>query len=111
MPSTQCTVDVERATVMVRRRTRSAVQKRPPATDSRARSQSCSRGLMPVLNAASGPTSRPLGDTYRISGPHQARKVVAAAHHIQVDVLAEIEARVLVGAAEARRVEVKDDQR
>src|SRR5437588_8720745 len=111
MPSTQCTVDVERATVTVRRRTRTAVQKRPPATDSRARSHSSSRRLMPVLKAASGPTSRPLGDTYRISGPHQACKVVAAAHHIKVDVLAQVEARVLFRPTEAGRVEIEHDQR
>src|SRR5207249_10462049 len=110
MPSTHCTVDVERATVTVRRRTGRPAQKRPPATDSRARPQRCSRRLMPVLNAASGPTSRPLGDTYRISGPHQACKVVAAAHHIKVDVLAHVEARVLFRPTEAGRVEIERDQ-
>src|SRR5205823_14284326 len=68
-------------------------------------------GVGGVWDAASGPTSRPLGDTYRISGPHQACKVVAAAHHIKVDVLAHVEARVLFRPTEAGRVEIEHDQR
>src|ERR1051326_4247744 len=64
-----------------------------------------------LSNAASGLTSRPSGDTYRIPCPHKAGEVVALAHHIKVDVLPEVEARVLVGTPEAGPVDVKDDQR
>src|SRR5256885_7946726 len=108
IPSTHRTVDVERATVKVRRMTSTADQKRPPPTASRTRSQIRACGLS--SNAASGLTRRPLGDTYRIPCPHQASEVVAAPHHIEVDVLSQVEARILVRPAEARRVDVKDDQ-
>src|SRR5689334_24697474 len=109
MPSTQCTVAVDRATVSVSRRTSTADQKRPPPTDSRMRSHSLACGLS--LKAASGLTSRPSGDTYRISRPHQAGEVVALTDHVEVDVLPKVEAWILVGAAEARGVDVEDDQR
>src|SRR6266576_308824 len=108
MLSTQRTVAVERATVMVSRITSTADQKRPPPMDSRTRSQSKTCGLS--RNASSGLTSRPLGDTYRIPCPHQASEVVTPPHDVEVDVLAQVEARVLVRAAKARGVDVEHDQ-
>src|SRR6266508_5485074 len=109
MPSTQPTVAVDLATVGVRRRTRTADMKRPPPMLSLARSHSAA-GPWEVSKAASGPRRRPSGDTYRISRPHQACEVVAAADHVQVDVLTQVEAWVLVWAAKARGVDVEDDQ-
>src|SRR6266851_6600944 len=110
-PSTQGAVAVDLATEMVIRSTKTADQNRPPPIHSRARSSASEDRVTPPSNAASGPASRPLGDTYRIPGPHQSREVVAATHHVKVDVLAEVEADVLVRAAEARGVEVEDDKR
>src|SRR6058998_1385824 len=110
IPGTQLTVVVERATVIVSKRTSAAVQKRPPSIDSRAFSQSWATRPVRSANAASGPTSRVSGDTYRIPGPHEPREVVARAHHVEVDVLAQVKAGVLVRSAEAGGVEVEDDQ-
>src|ERR1700674_4898389 len=54
---------------------------------------------------------RVLSDTDCISRSHQAREVIAFAHDVKVDVLAQVEAGVLVWAAEARHIEIEDDQR
>src|SRR5256885_16983534 len=51
------------------------------------------------------------GDANCISRPHQPGEVIAAADDVQIDVLAEVEAGVAVGAAEACRVDVEDDER
>src|SRR5438445_3786191 len=110
MPVTHWTVVVERATVNVRRRTNKADDSRPPPMAASARPQIRPRRSSVLSKAASGPASRPSGDTYRIPCPHEAREVVALAHHIQVDVLAEVEARVLVGPAEAGHVQVEHDE-
>ena len=101
MPFTHCTVEVDRATVTVNSKTRTTDQKRPPPSERRALSHSSSRRFSVLSNAASGPASRPSGDTYRIPGPHEAREVVALAYDVKVDVLAQVEAGVLVRAAEA----------
>src|SRR5439155_857440 len=111
MPFTHCTVEVERATVSVKSKTRTTDQKRPPPNELRALSQRSSRRFSVLSNAASGPASRPSGDTYRIPGPHEAREVVAFAYDVKVDVLAQVEAGVLVRAAEAGDVEVEHDER
>src|SRR5437870_12427358 len=100
IPSTQLTVDVERATVRVSRRTSSIDQKRPAPIDSRIRSHSIHWRPAVSSKAASGPISRVSGDTYRIPGPHEAGEVVTGSDDVQVDVLAEVEARVLVRSAE-----------
>src|SRR5690348_1598296 len=109
MPSTQWTAAVERATASVRRMTSTADQKRPALSDSRIRLK-----MAPPnpgsSNSSAGRTSRLSGDTDRIARPHEPCEVVAGANHVQVDVLAEVEARVLVRAAEAGGVEVEDDQ-
>src|SRR5207302_5022934 len=111
MPFTHCTAAVERATVSVKSKTRTTDQKRPPPNELRALSQRSSRRFSVLSNAASGPASRPSGDTYRIPGPHEAREVVALAYDVKVDGLALVEAGVLVRAAEAGDVEVKHDER
>src|ERR1700680_657835 len=54
---------------------------------------------------------RVLSDTDCISRSHQAREVIAFAHDVKIDVLAQVEAWVLVWAAEARHIEIEDDQR
>src|SRR5207253_2630528 len=108
IPSTQRTVAVDRATVRVSRSTSTAAQNRPAPTDSRTRSHAME--ARPGWNAASGALRRVSGDTYRIPGPHEPREVVAGAHHVQVDVLPEVEARILIRAAEAPDVEVEDDE-
>src|SRR2546430_9123306 len=95
---------------MVSKRTVTADQNRPAPIHCRARSSSAV-GVAPPSNAASGPASRVSGDTYRIPGPHKSREVISAAHNIKVDVLAQVEADVLVGSTEASGVEVEDDQR
>src|SRR6266850_4996567 len=100
IPFTQPAVAVERAIAKVRSRTRSADHQSPPCIEERA----------PPHTRPGTNCRRPLGDTDCISCPHQARKVIAAAHDVQVHVLAEVEARVLVGAAEAPDVEVEHDQ-
>src|SRR5438445_6356732 len=110
MPSTQCTVEVDLATEMVSKRTMTADQNRPAPIHSRARSSSAG-GVASPSNAASGPARRVSGDTYRIPGPDKSREVVSAANHVKVNILAEVEAHVLVGPTEARGVEVEHDQR
>src|SRR5216684_7947970 len=100
-PLTQPAVAVELAMAYVSRKTIRADQSTPPPTDDRARPHSSSRAS----------ARRSLGDANCIPGPHEAREIVAPAHDIEVDVLAEIEARVLVRTAEASDVQVKDDQR
>src|SRR5438128_7177867 len=110
MPVTHCTVEVERETVNVSSRTRTKDQQRPPPIQPRARSHSRARCPRALSNAASGPARRPSGDTYRIPGPYEAGEVVAPAHDIKVDILSQVEARVLVRSAEAGYVEVKDDE-
>src|SRR5438445_1007518 len=109
MPSTQWTVAVDLATVSVMSRTRTADQKRPPPSHSRARSH-LSDCAMPPSNPSGRPSSR-LCDTDRIPGPHEAREVISAAHDIKVDVLAQIEAWVRVGPAKAGGAELEDDER
>src|SRR3977135_3721403 len=91
IPVTHAAVEVERAMAKVRRKTITADQMTPPPIDERAPSHS-----RPCASCR-----RELGDTDCISRPHQAREVVAAPDYVEVDVLAEVEARVLVGAAKA----------
>src|ERR1700694_4865484 len=100
MPGTQAAVAVELAMAYARRKTSRADQSTPPPIDVRARPQSC-----PGASA-----SRPLGDANCISRPYEAREIVASAHDIEVDVLTQVKARVLVRAAEASHVEVEHDQ-
>src|SRR5919201_351459 len=108
MPSTQRTVAVDFATVSDMARTRTTAQKRPSPIESTTRSQSVATRLS--SKAASGPIRRCSGDTYRIPGPHEPREVVAGTYDVEVDVLAEVEARVLVRPAEAGHVDVEHDQ-
>src|SRR2546430_472859 len=111
MPLTHCTVEVDRATVNVSSKTSATDQMRPPPSAPRARSQAMARRFRMLSKAASGPARRPSGDTYRIPGPHEASEVVALAHDVQVDVLAQVEAWVLVRASEAGDIEVEHDER
>src|SRR5450759_4983519 len=101
MPLTQPNVAVDRATAKVKRKTSSADHRTPPPIVERAPFQS-----RPWANC-----SRTLSDADCISRPHQAREVVAPTHDIEVHVLAKVEARVLVGAAEAGDIQVEHDQR
>src|ERR1700704_1212020 len=100
MPLTHAAVEVERAMANVSRKTITADHTTPPPIDDRA----------PSHRRPGASCRRELGDTDCISRPDQARKVVALAHYVKVDVLAEVEARVLVRAAKAAHVEVKHDQ-
>src|SRR5450759_2081388 len=100
MPLTHAAVAVDCAMANVKRKTISADHRTPPPIDDRARLQTTSWASC----------RRVLRDANCISRPHQASEVVAPAHDIEVHVLAEIEARVLVGAAEAPDVQVEDDQ-
>src|SRR5712691_1831147 len=110
IPSTQWTAAVDRATESVSRMTSAADQKRPALIDSRTRLQILPKGPGSSGNSSIGRPSRPSGDAYRIARPHQPCEVVAGANHVEVDVLAQVEARVLVRATEAGGVEVEDDQ-
>src|SRR5581483_5071547 len=89
---------VDREMTMTRRNTIPADHRADPGTSARARSHRVSTG---------GRSS----DAYCISRPHQAGEVVALAHHVQIDVLPAVEARVAVRAAEARRVYVEHGRR
>src|SRR5437016_13855977 len=109
IPSTQWTVAVDLATVRVKSRTRTADQKRPPPSHSRARSH-VADCAMPASNPSGRPSSW-LGDTDRIPGPHKSGEVVSAAYDIQVDGLPKVEAWVLVWRAKVGRVDVDAAER
>src|SRR5690348_4909138 len=108
IPGTHCAVAVDLETAIVRRMTIAADQKRPPPSQSRPRLHSAD-DIAPGSKSP-GWYRGLLGDTDRISRPHQAGKVIAAPNHVQVDVLAQVEADVLVGSSKAGAVQVEDDQ-
>src|SRR5215472_7990476 len=107
MPGTHWTVTVDFDMATVRRRTSTADQKRPPPSHSRVRSQTTLL-RMPSSNPSGLPRTVS-GDTYRIARPHEASEIVALPNHVQVHVLSEIEAHVLLRTAKARDVEIEDD--
>src|SRR3979411_1811439 len=100
IPLTQAAVAVERAIASVSRKTISADHRRPSPIDDRA----------PPHSRPGASCRRVLSDADCISRPHQSREVIAGSHDIKVHVLAEIEARVPVGTAEAGNVQVEHDQ-
>src|SRR5690348_1949828 len=108
IPGTHCTVAVDLETAIVRRRTIMADQKRPPPSQSRARPHMAEE--TPPGSRSPGWNSGLLGDTDRIPRPHQPGEVIALANDVEVDVLTEVEADVLIGAAKAGTVQVEDDQ-
>src|SRR2546428_2110811 len=103
MPPTHAAVAVERAIISASSRTRTADQAMAPVIEARVRPH-----IRPGTRAS---WNLGLGDADCISRPHQSREVVAAADDVEIDVLSEIEARVLVRAAKTRYVEIEDDHR
>src|SRR5450759_1882429 len=103
IPLTQAAVAVERATMSVISRMRTQDQATAPVIDARVRPQT-RPGTSKRLN-------RGLGDADCISRPHQPREVVSTPDDVKVDILAEVEAWVLVRAAKAGHVEIEDDHR
>ena len=100
MPGTQAAVAVDRAIMRVKSRMSTADHATAPVIEARVRLQSL---------PGHTPGSKLLADAECISSPHQAREVVTTADHVEVDVLPEVEAGVLIRTAEAGGVEVENN--
>src|ERR1035437_265431 len=103
IPLTHAAVTVERATISVSSRMRTQDQATAPVIDARVRPQT-RPGTRTRLNSE-------LGDADCISRPHQPREVVPLSDDVEVDILSEVEAWVLVRTAEAGHVQIEDDHR
>src|SRR5579864_6170744 len=108
IPVTHWTVAVDLETATVRRRTITADQNRPPPSQSRPRSHTADRTAPASMSP--GRNRGLLGDTDRIARSHQPGEVIALADNVQIDVLAQVKADVLVGSAEAGTVQIENDQ-